>query len=231
MTTSLDSPRVKQTLDRLFNDAHTNDPSIVERARDVITGRGARPDPVELAELLREAYLPVSRDVGRLLYILALGQRVQTIVEFGTSFGISTLFLAAALRDGGGGKVIATELHPDKVRKARQNLDEVGLGDFVEVREGDAMVTLRTIEGPIDFVLLDGWKNMYLPVLQLIEPHLRKGAMLVADNLGVGAVELRPYLEYVRAEGSGYVSVELPIGDKMELSQWHGRDNEGRAGA
>lgn len=87
MTTSLDSPRVKQTLDRLFNDAHTNDPSIVERARDVITGRGARPDPVELAELLREAYLPVSRDVGRLLYILALGQRAQTIVEFGTSFG------------------------------------------------------------------------------------------------------------------------------------------------
>ncbi|XXY48788.1 class I SAM-dependent methyltransferase [Sorangium sp. So ce269] len=82
------------------------------------------------------------------------------MVEFGTWFGISTVFLAAAVRDGGGGRVIGSELHPEKVRRARKNLDESGLGDLVEIREGDALVPLRDVEGPIDLVLLDGWKNL-----------------------------------------------------------------------
>ncbi|WP_437947588.1 class I SAM-dependent methyltransferase [Sorangium sp. So ce296] len=230
MSTTLDSPRIQSILDRLFQDADSGDPSIIARVRGDWERRGPSPDAEGLAHMFADAYLPVSRDVGRLLHLLAFAARARTVVEFGTSFGISTLFLAAALRDGGGGRVIGSEMHPEKVRRARNNLDESGLGDLVEIREGDALVTLRDVEGPIDFVLLDGWKNLYLPVLRMLEPRLRRGALIVADDLDIAPDDLRPYLEYVRGAGSGYGSVEVPLGDRLEVSCWHGRDG-GEGGA
>lgn len=231
MSTTLDSPRVQRTLDRLFQDADSGDPGIIARVRGDLERRGPSPDPERLAHMLADAYLPVSREVGRLLHMLAFATRARTVVEFGTSFGISTVFLAAAVRDaGGGGRVIGSEMHPEKVRRARHNLEESGLGELVEIREGDALVTLRDVEGPIDLVLLDGWKNLYLPVLQLLEPRLRRGALIVADDLDIAPDDLRPYLEYVRGAGSGYGSVEIPLGDRLEVSCWHGRDGrEGEA--
>ena len=228
MSTTLDSPRVQRTLDRLFQDADSGDPGIIARVRGDWERRGQNPDAERLAELLAEAYLPVSREVGRLLHMLAFAARARTVVEFGTSFGISTVFLAAAVRDAGGGRVIGSEMHPEKVRRARHNLDESGLGELVEIREGDALVTLREVEGPIDFVLLDGWKNLYLPVLRMPEPRLRRGALIVADDLDIAPDDLRSYLEYVRGAGSGYGSVEIPLGDRLEVSCWHGRDGRGR---
>ncbi|AGP36492.1 O-methyltransferase [Sorangium cellulosum] len=230
MSTTLDSPRVQSILDRLFQDADSGDPRIIARVRADWERRGPSPDPEGLAHMFADAYLPVSREVGRLLHLLAFAARARTVVEFGTSFGISTLFLAAAVRDGGGGRVIGSEMHPEKVRRARNNLDESGLGDLVEIREGDALVTLRDVEGPVDFVLLDGWKNLYLPVLRTLEPRLRRGALIVADDLDLAPDDLRPYLEYVRRAGSGYGSVEIPLGDRLEVSCWHGRDGgEGEA--
>ncbi|WP_437515200.1 O-methyltransferase [Sorangium sp. So ce1099] len=224
MNTTLASPRVQGTLDRLFQDAGSVDPRVIARVRGDWERRGANPDPERLAHMLAEAYLPVSREVGRLLHLLAFAARARTVVEFGTSFGISTLFLAAAVRDGGGGRVIGSEMHPEKVRRARHNIEESGLGELVEIREGDALVTLRDVEGPIDFVLLDGWKNLYLPVLRMLEPRLRRGAIVVADDLDIAPEDLRPYLDHVRGAGSGYGSVEIPLGDRLEISCWHGRD-------
>lgn len=223
MGTSLESPRVKRTLDRLFQDADENDPRVTDKVRDEYERRGPKPDHEKLTGLFGEAYLPVQREVGRLLYMLATGARARLVVEFGTSFGISTIFLAAALRDGGGGKVITTELHPGKVRTARQNIDEAGLGDLVDVREGDALVTLRDVEGPIDLLFLDGWKDLYLPMLKELEPRLRKGAIVVGDDLNIAPDDLRSYVDYVRAEGSGYVSATVPMGDSLEVSAWLGR--------
>jgi predicted O-methyltransferase YrrM len=161
---------------------------------------------------MKEYHLAVSPRTGTLLYMLARSSAARTVVEFGTSFGISTLHIAAALKDNGGGRLITTEFEAAKIAHARNNLRAANLQDFVEIREGDALETLARDIPPIDLVLLDGAKSLYLKVLNLLEPHLRVGAMLVADN----ADWCPEYLERVRAPANGYLSV--PFGDDVELS-------------
>jgi predicted O-methyltransferase YrrM len=159
-----------------------------------------------------EYHLAVSPQTGTLLYMLARSSAARTVVEFGTSFGISTLHIAAALKDNGGGRLITTEFEPSKIAHARNNLRAANLQEFVEIREGDALETLARDLPPIDLVLLDGAKSLYLKVLQLLEPHLRAGAMLVADN----ADWCPEYLERVRSAANGYLSV--PFAGDVELS-------------
>jgi predicted O-methyltransferase YrrM len=116
--------------------------------------------------------------------MLARSVQVRSIVEFGTSFGISTLHLAAALRDNGGGRLIGSEFEPTKIARARENLGTAGLSDLVEIREGDALQTLaRDLPDSIDLVFLDGAKSLYSPILSLLEGRLRSGALIVADNV------------------------------------------------
>ncbi len=128
--------------------------------------------------------LAVSRETGTLLYMLARSCRARTIVEFGTSFGISTLHLAAALRDNGGGRLITSEFEPSKVARARDNLTAGGLIDLVEIREGDALQTLKVdLPDTIDLLLLDGAKALYPgESSSLVESRLRPGALIVADD-------------------------------------------------
>lgn len=136
------------------------------------------------------------------------------IVEFGTSFGISTLHLAAALRDNGGGRLITTEFEPSKVARARGNLTAGGLIDLVEIRQGDALKTLSVELPPdtIDLLLLDGAKALYPEILSLVESRLKAGALIVADN-----ADMSPdYLKRVRSAANGYLSV--PFADDVELS-------------
>jgi predicted O-methyltransferase YrrM len=160
-----------------------------------------------------ELYLAVSPETARLLYMLARANRARSIVEFGTSFGISTIHLAAALRDNGGGRVIGSELEANKVEQARANLTAAGLDDLVEVRQGDALQTLaRDLPDTIDLVLLDGHKPLYLPIFELVAPRLRRGAFIVADN-----VDASPgYVARIRAVAGGYLSV--PFADDVEVS-------------
>ncbi len=162
---------------------------------------------------IKDLWLPVSRSTGTLLYLLARSTGAHHIVEFGTSFGISTLHLAAALRDNGGGSLITSEFEPGKVAKAREHLALGDLADLVEVREGDALQTLASgLPEAIDLLLLDGAKALYADVLALVEPRLRPGALIVADN-----ADFSPdYLARVRAPGSGYLSV--PFGGDVEVS-------------
>jgi len=159
---------------------------------------------------LKDAPLAVS---GQLLYMLARSSRARAIVEFGTSFGISTLHLAAGLRDNGGGRLITSEFEPSKAARARQNLIAGGLIDLVEIREGDALKTLSNdLPDTIDLVLLDGAKALYPEILDLLEGHLGPGAIIVADN----ADDSPDYLARVRAPGSGYMST--PFAEDVELS-------------
>ncbi len=161
----------------------------------------------------KDLWLPVSRETGHLLYMLARSMNAQSIVEFGTSFGISTLHLASALRDNGGGRLITSEFEPSKVVKARAHFTEGGLLDLVEIREGDALQTLAVdLPESIDLLLLDGAKSLYGDVLDLVVERLRPGALIVADN-----ADFSPdYLARVRAPGSGFLSV--PFGGDVELS-------------
>src|SRR5271169_1358119 len=217
MPNSLQSAPVRDLLDRLFKAAEGDD---LRRVRVAM----AHPDgfgPVstrEQADAYEEIYIPVSPEGGRLLYTLIRASRPATVVEFGTSFGISTIHLAAAVRDNGAGRVVSTELNAAKVARARANLAEAGLADLVTILEGDARETLASLPGPVGFLLLDGWKGLYLPVLRLLEPRLAPGALVVADDTVSMADQMTDYLSYVRDPAHGYLSVSFPESDGLEIT-------------
>jgi predicted O-methyltransferase YrrM len=217
MTTLTTTP-LAPLLDRLFEEAEASE-------AELETAAAALSDE-ELARLIRSKTeyrdfygrlknmpLAVSRETGALLYMLARSSRARTIVEFGTSFGISTLHLAAALRDNGGGRLITSEFEPSKAARAKHNLAAGGLIDLVEIREGDALQTLSVdLPDTIDLLLLDGAKSHYPEILSLVESRLRPGALIVADNADYSL----EYLAHVRAPAKGYMST--PFADDVELS-------------
>jgi predicted O-methyltransferase YrrM len=205
--TLLDS-RVSAVLDRLHAAAASDSSRRVDLPADV--------SAQERADAMADIYMPVSAAGGALLYSLVRSARPETVVEFGTSHGISTIYLAAALRDNGVGRVLTTELSAAKVESARANLAEAGVAEVVTVLPGDALTTLADVPGPIGVVLLDGWKDLYVPVLRQLENRLAPGALVVADDSSFTTV--RPYLNYVRDPANGYVSVEFPVEDGMEIS-------------
>lgn len=196
-----------------------HDPEVARSLRNL--HEAARRDPQRRATRPREdddallrmgqLYLAVSPEEGRLLYLLARGAGAARIVEFGASFGISTTYLAAAARDTGG-VLITTEVQPEKCAATRRALAEAGLAAVSTVLEGDARDTLPSVEGAVDFVFLDGWKSLYLPVLDILLPKLRPGALIVADNIDHEGA--RDYAERVRS-GADFVSYTL---GKQELS-------------
>jgi predicted O-methyltransferase YrrM len=216
--TTLTSQPLASLLNRLFDESDATSSADVpvlaalpaeERARLM----RSKTEYLAFYSQLKDLALPVSRETGTLLYMLARGCRARSIVEFGTSFGISTLHLAAALRDNGGGRLITSEFEPSKVARARDNLAAGGLADLVEIREGDALQTLRVdLPESIDVLLLDGAKSLYPEVLDLVESRLRPGAFIVADNADYGP----EYLARVRSVGSGYLSI--PFAEDVELS-------------
>lgn len=217
MNTLTTSP-VGPLLDRLFAVAGAVSPtdspdfadlSSEEQARLMSSKVGYR----DFYRRLKDFPLAVSRETGTLLYMLARGCRARSIVEFGMSFGISTLHLAAALRDNGGGHLITSEFEPSKVVKARENLTAGGVIDLVEIRQGDALQTLNTdLPEVIDLVLLDGAKALYPEILSLLESRLRPGAFVIADNADCSP----DYLARVRSPSNGYLST--PFGDDVEVS-------------
>jgi predicted O-methyltransferase YrrM len=174
---------------------------------------GSKTDYREFYGRLKDLPLAVSPETGKLLYMLTRSCRARTVVEFGTSFGISTLHLAAALRDNGGGRIITSEFEPSKVERARDNLTAGGLIDLVEIRQGDALRTLaHDLPETVDLLLLDGAKSLYPEILGLVESRLRPGAFVVADNADYSP----DYLARVRAPGKGYLST--PFAEDVELS-------------
>jgi predicted O-methyltransferase YrrM len=174
----------------------------------------AEQEPGVRANAMAGVYMSVSPAGGRLL-TLVLAARPGTVVEFGTSSGISSIYIAAALHDNLAGRLITTEFNQAKVAAARTTFAEVGLDDVITVLEGDARETLADVAA-VDFLLLDGWKELCLPVLRLLESRITAGTPIVADDVDLPA--LAAYLDYVRAPDSGYHSVLLPIDDGMELS-------------
>jgi predicted O-methyltransferase YrrM len=220
MTTLTTAP-LAPLLERLFSEAEAPpSPSLRAALAGIppeeqasLSASSNTPDYLRFYTLAKDAYLAVSRDTAQLLYMLVRATAARSIVEFGTSFGISTLHLAAGLRDNGGGTIITTEFEPSKVARASENFVAGGLADLIELRQGDALQTLaHDLPDHIDVVLLDGAKGLYLPVLKLLEEHLKPRTLIVADN----ADRTPEYLRYVRSSGHGYTSV--PFADDVELS-------------
>jgi predicted O-methyltransferase YrrM len=216
--TTLTATPLAPLLDRLFEEADAASAETDSAVADLSTEERSRlmrskTDYRDFYGRLKNSPLAISRETGALLYMLARSSRARTIVEFGTSFGISTLHLAAALRDNGGGHLITSEFEPSKVARARDHLTAGGLIDLVEIREGDALETLSVdLPETVDLLLLDGAKALYPEILSLMESRLRPGAFIVADN----ADDSPDYLARVRSPANGYMST--PFAEDVELS-------------
>ncbi|QJU59287.1 methyltransferase [Sphingomonas sp. AP4-R1] len=216
---SLHSDRVAALLEKLHRDADAADHEHITAMMERIDAPGVTVEAVAgdlIAEERRDYraiyrgyannFLAVSPDYGRFLYMTTRACRARSIVEFGTSMGVSAIYLAAALRDNGGGLLIGTEIESAKADRARANLVEAGLADLVEIREGDALETLKDVEGEVDMLHLDGAFSLYLAVFRLLEPRLRPGTVILGEN----AFEPE-YLDYVRSPANGYLSQSLPF--------------------
>jgi predicted O-methyltransferase YrrM len=214
----LDDPHVTATLQKLHRRAK-GDAWVFLRALPAAAIAGVTGKSIfrTVEPYLKDAYIPVDPDQGKLLYLTARATNARNIVEFGTSFGISTIYLAAAAR-ANNGHVTGTELEPAKVKAARANVADAGLARFVDILEGDALKTLASLEGSIDFLLLDGWKDIYLPMIKMLSPKMRAGAVVLADNIFTFKKTLRPYVTHMQDRTNGFESVTLPIGHGMEYS-------------
>lgn len=197
--TRIDNPQVLSVLDALHQEAAKQSFTILKGLMKGIF-RKLRPED------MKDAYIPITKKQGTFLYDLLVEKKAKNIVEFGTSFGISTLYLGAAAKVNGG-HVITTELLSEKCKVATQNFEKAGLSEFIELRKGDALETLQDAPDQIDFLLLDGWNDLYLPLLQLLEPKLKKGALIYTDNAAFRSA--KPFLDYLREHPQKYRSQRI----------------------
>lgn len=204
MKSWITTPQVTELLASLYADAAINDPLARKEAEE--SGALKNPD-APFFKVMRKAYMAIGPEFGHLLYSLARATKAKTIVEFGTSFGVSTIYLASAIRDNGGGKVITTEFEPDKAEQAKKNLAAAGLTEFVEFRVGDALETLLPTPAQVDMIFLDGAKHLYIEVLRLLEPSLPSGGIVASDNTDHEGME--SFLAYIRNPANGYTSAAI----------------------
>jgi len=212
--------RIENVLERLHREA-AGDPWKIATRIPLLGWAAARKrlyDREFDRKFFHDLYIPVSREQGAMLYLVARAICARRIVEFGTSFGISTIYLAAAIRDNGGGEVIGSEFEPAKHERALRNIEEAGLAEYAKILLGDARETFRSVAAPVDMVLLDGWKSMYIPLIDVLKPKLREGAIVLADNIFTFKRTLRPFVEYMQSGQNGFLSTTLRISDGFEFS-------------
>ncbi|HVB33458.1 MAG TPA: class I SAM-dependent methyltransferase [Patescibacteria group bacterium] len=170
----------------------------------------------------RDAFLlGVGAETGTFLNILIKAKRPRTILEVGTSYGYSTLWLAEAAR-AVGARVISLEVSEDKTVLAKQMIARAGLQSSVEFVVGDALEKIPTVTGTIDFALIDLWKELYIPSFDRLYPKLSDGALVAADNVIFPvfyAESAAEYISHVRSQ-PGIESVTVPIGSGIELSYY-----------
>jgi len=205
---NIDNNVVERKLKSLHNDAKKD---FMRIGKGVVKSifRPIQPSDFE------NVYLPIEKEQGWAMRQLIIDNQCKEVIEFGTSFGISTIYLADAVRQTGG-KVITTELLESKAQRAKQNIEEAGLGNYVDFKIGDAMKTLKNHSNPIDFLFLDGWKDLYLPLFQLLEPNFHTGTLIYADNMDMAGTQ--SYADYVYGKREIYSS-QLIHGGKGLLTR------------
>lgn len=222
MTSLLNDPKLEALLDRL----HAQSDAQVEET-DVYFARRERDGSLDyenycdddMHRFLSDKMVALDRDKAEFCYQLCRSLRATRVVEAGTSFGVSTLYLAAAVRDNEveNGVVIGTEHEPTKVEVARENFREAGLSEFIELREGDLRQTLQDVGGPVDFMLVDIW-DVALPALERVSSSLRPGAIVACDNTTVAADEYRDYFKFVNDPSNRFRTMTVPFQGGLELT-------------
>lgn len=167
-------------------------------------------------QFFADKLVALDTDKAEFCYLLCRATAARRVVEVGTSHGLSTLYLADAVRANGGGEVIATEHEPAKAEAARASFAQAGLSDWIDLREGDLRHTLADLTGPVDLVLMDIWTEMVCPAMERIAPHLRPGAVIVCDNTAQFAEAYRDYFRLIAA--GPYVTRTLPFSGGLELT-------------
>ena len=180
-------------------------------------------DAARIKEFRSDKLVALDRDKAEFCYQLCRANNARRIVEIGTSYGVSTLYLAAAVRDnvragGGEGVVIGTEYEPEKAKAAREHFAEAGLSRFIDLREGDLRETLKQIDGPVDFMLVDIWIAMARPALELVASHLRPGAIVICDNTEQYRSDYADYFAFINDPANGFRTMTLPFDGGLELS-------------
>jgi predicted O-methyltransferase YrrM len=184
-------------------------------------GASRQPTKDEVKAFRRDKLVALDRDKAEFCYQLCRANHARRIVEIGTSFGVSTLYLAAAVRDnvradGGDGKVIGTEYEPAKAAAARAHFAQAGLSGLIDLREGDLRETLKQVDGALDFVLVDIWIAMARPALQLVTPHLKPGAIVICDNTARYRGDYADYFAFL--DVNGFRTMTLPFQGGLEFS-------------
>jgi len=177
-------------------------------------------DPEALKTIdVNDFLIPVGEEVGRLMHSLVVGLNARIIVELGTSYGYSTLFLADAAR-ATGGKVYSYDVAAEKQGYATEQLKRADLADFVEFRLGDAVTLLASQPGPVDFVLIDLWKDLYIPCLEQVAPLLGDSGTILADNMTFPPQSRGDALAYQRAVRAipGMQATLLPVGNGIDIA-------------
>jgi predicted O-methyltransferase YrrM len=212
--------RVRATLERLHALAERSERRVRLRFAPllprILTGRSLPWSKLE--HRLDDDFIAIGRHQGVYCYLLARAIGARNIVEFGTSFGVSTIYLACAVRENGGGRVIGTERVPAKAARARAHIAEAGLEDYVEIRGGDAPGSLESLPDGVDFLLNDGFPPYALPVLQTVAPRMRRGAVVVSDNVAIFPADHRDYVAWIRDPANGFVSTRISLDEGTEFS-------------
>jgi len=220
VTGFLDDPALEALLERL----HARSEADAAATGDYFRARAAagRTDFTAMDDAdhahFADKLVALDRDKAQFCHGLCRAIGARRIVEVGTSFGVSTLYLAAAVRDAGGGLVVATEQEAKKAAAARANFAAAGLERFIDLREGDLRLTLRRLAGPIDFALFDIWTEMARPALELIAPALRPGAVVCADNTARARDGYRAWFEFVDDPANGFRTITLPFEGGFEMT-------------
>jgi predicted O-methyltransferase YrrM len=219
MNSLVDDPQLASVLDRLHA---ASDNQIAEidayyaAGADRPTGFEADDEPGRA--FWRDKFVALDRDKARFVYALCRARNATRLIEAGTSFGVSTMYLAAAARDNGGGLVTTCDIEQDKATIAAGHFDEAGMGDLIDIRVGDIRETLADLDEPVDVLLLDIWAPIAGDVVALVGPHLRLGGIVVADNTTSRRDLYSGLLAYLDDPANGFTTQTLPFDGGLELA-------------
>jgi predicted O-methyltransferase YrrM len=218
--TMLNDPKLKALLDALHAQSDGQGDAINAYFRRRIEERTLSWDGFddETTLFFADKMVALEKVKAEYCYALCRAMNARRIVECGTSYGVSTLYLAAAVRDNGGGEVIATEWEAAKAAIACRNFDAAGLAPYIDLRQGDLAQTLAHIGGPVDFVLLDIWTQAVMPAIHRIAPHLHPGSVILADNTTSSRRGYEAYFAYIADPANRLRTMTLPFDGGLEMT-------------